>query len=76
MKKLLGIVVAGVFALAFLSGAFVVDSQAETVPLCWKAGECNYTSGLVYTCCELRNGSGEPYIKCWWDDQYFDQWCM
>lgn len=74
MKKILGIVLAGVFALAFLTGAFSVESQADTVPLCWKAGECNYQNGLVYTCCQLPTGSGW-HIKCWWDDQYFDLWC-
>lgn len=76
MKKFLSIALVGVFALSFAAGVFVSKSQAGTVILCYKAGECDYITSTVWTCCFYPKGNnGQTVEKCSWDSTYFNQWC-
>ena len=74
MKKLIIIAMVAVFALSLMTG-IVMARPIPPGTFCGFGGDCNYAKEVVWTCCQFYKGSGESVVKCFWSDEYFEQWC-
>ncbi len=74
MKKVMSLILVGVFALSFVAGIMATTTKADPVPICGFVS-CDYNKERVKLICYNPNSGKTRTV--WSDDPaYFERWCL
>jgi hypothetical protein len=73
MKKLVSVILVGVFALSAIAGILASQAKADPVPLCMFVS-CDYQKERVKLKCYNEKSGNTNYVWSY-DPEYWARWC-